>query len=77
MPSGDCSIEEFFKDENQSSPLSVSKNDELKLGNKAELLRQLEGMNDSISSCGSPETEVMTVLDGAVQWVEARIQCDV
>ena len=36
----------------------------MRSGNKAELLKQLESMDDSISSRVSPETEV-TVFDGA------------
>ena len=60
----DGNIEQFFRHENQSSPPSLSQNNELRSGNKAELLKQLESMDDSIFSCESPETEV-TVLDGA------------
>ena len=60
----DGNIEEFFRHENQSSPPSLSQNNELRSRSKAELLKQLENMDDSISSCESPETEV-TVLDGA------------
>eukprot|EP00112_Aurelia_sp_Birch-Aquarium-sp1_P007906 Seg1863.1 transcript_id=Seg1863.1/GoldUCD/mRNA.D3Y31 product="hypothetical protein" protein_id=Seg1863.1/GoldUCD/D3Y31 len=60
----DGNIEEFFRHENQSSPPSLSQSNELRSGNKAELLKQLESMDDLISSCESPETEV-TVLDGA------------
>eukprot|EP00794_Sanderia_malayensis_P011698 gene11698-12917_t len=60
----DGNIEEFFRHENQSSPPSISQNNELRSGNKADLLHQLESMDDSISSCEPPEVEVK-VIDGA------------
>lgn len=60
----DGNIEEFLRHENQSSPPSLSQNNELRSGNKAELLKQLESIDEAISSCESPQTKV-TVLDEA------------
>ena len=56
-------LEEFFKHENQPWPPSLSQHGQLRQGNKAELVRCLQGTTEA--SAESPQVDVK-VFDGAV-----------
>ena len=57
-------LDDFFKYENQEYPLSISQLNELRSGNKSELLKYLEDKADSPTLNELPETD-MVIVDGA------------
>eukprot|EP00794_Sanderia_malayensis_P014494 gene14494-16001_t len=57
-------LEDFFQHENQSFPPALSQNNELRSGNKANLLKYFEAKVDSATMSDIPAADIM-IIDGA------------
>ena len=60
----DCDLDNFFQYENQDYPPSISIFNELRPGNKADLLKYLEKKADSPTLSEPPQSD-MVIIDGA------------